>query len=601
MFCQNCGKQLPDDAKVCDACNASVEEAEVVEAQAQEVENTIEAEAVAEQSVAEASPESAQEAFEEPVFEEAPVKKSKKGLIVGICAAVAVIVAAALLVINSSALQGFYFKTFGSDEDYFKFVEYKAFTEGTEEISNIYGELTDTLDAEISSTADMKLEVSDEAIALLKQVVGDMDISWIKNINLEIEAEAENAKEDLSLALKIGDETILDANAIVDMKEGGVYLALANLSDKYLAIENEATPEVSKLIYDEDFRKALPDEDELEEILNKYIKLAVDNIDNVSKDTEALEIDGIKQELTALEFKLTEKNSMEIAEAVLKELKKDEDVKTYIKDIEKAVKEYLGDEVPEDLDFYDSFKETVNEAIDEIKDGEYDKDKAVILWTDYVNNKHEIVGRSFESDGEAIVNYATVFNGDKFAFEFDCMGLVVAGNGTEKKDVVNADYSVKYTDQEIIAVKVSDFDNATLEDGYINGKVKFTPNMTTIASLSGVDSGEAMALSALNIGLELDMKTAKDKADVDVNVIYGDKDFLGIVISSETKDGAKVELPASDKTVDVEKADEWLSGLDFTKVTDALEKAGLPEDLLQGLIATIPSMIGSNTLEAELY
>ncbi len=577
MFCPNCGNEFSDGAVFCDKCGhqvGSTEETAFFEdnSGATEVleENNNNSEPAA---VAVEEPTLVGDNFAQPSFEK-PKKKKKTGLIIGLSAGVVVLAAVALVVCGLTIFRGSLIKAFGSDEAYFKYVENKAFADGADSLSKAYGKMNENVGKSTTTDANIAFEISDEVIELIEKEVGE-EFDWAKNINADINTVVDDGKEEVELKLNFGEDTVLDFAAILDMEESDMYLAFADLSDKYLLIDNEldaSASSASAYAADPEFIEAMPTEKEMNKLLKKYIKIAIDNLDNVDKSTEEIEIEGIEQKVTALEFKLTEENAMEIAEEVLKELKKDKDVKEYIKNVQ----EYLEDEEDYDGDLYDEFKDAVDEALDEIEEGEYDDDKVIFVLTDYVNGRHEIIGRKFEVDSEEIFYYATVRDGKEFAFEAKAAEYEIEGEGNDKWDKLNAEYKLKFEDITLAEMEITDLDCDKWEDGIVDGNIKITPAKFLLSIMMG--ESQLSDISLVDPALELDFEGKKDSSKVEINVLSGDKLYFGMTLSGSVKDGGKVKLPdSSDVTTSEE---EW--EVDIDKLAEILVNAGVPENWLYG-------------------
>lgn len=178
MFCPKCGKEIPDGATVCEACGAALEVPEKAEEIAAETPTIVEEIAAETPTIAEESapvsevPVDTDEdtsSFTEPSFEKPAKNKKKKGLIVGIASGVVALAAVLLVVFNFSLIKGYFIKFFGSDEDYFRYVEYKAFSEGTDELTAFYGKFTEAFDTKGSVDGNISVQVSDEVMGLLEK------------------------------------------------------------------------------------------------------------------------------------------------------------------------------------------------------------------------------------------------------------------------------------------------------------------------------------------------------------------------------------------------------------------------------------------------
>ena len=165
MYCKNCGNQISDDAKICVACGQVIgdiaqDDATIILDDANE---GIEAE------------NSAANDFANPSFEtvEAP-KKSKKKLIASVIAIVLVVAIVLTAVFNFDYFKGFYLKTFGSDVEYYTYVEKKALADAKDSIVKYYGTYTENVASEkTASKGSIKFKVGDEFKSLAPLLFGN--------------------------------------------------------------------------------------------------------------------------------------------------------------------------------------------------------------------------------------------------------------------------------------------------------------------------------------------------------------------------------------------------------------------------------------------
>lgn len=387
------------------------------------------------------------------------------------------------------------------------------------------------------------------------------------------------------MKLNLGNKTILDFDVVVDNAD--IYLALLNLSDEYIKIEGEMpeqTAMIMEYLSDPELKEALPTEKELNKLLKKYLKVAIYELENVEKSSEKLSIGGIDQKVTQLEFELTEENLGNMVIAVLEEMKDCKELKGHIQDIEK----YLEEEMDYSGDLYDDFQDVLEDAIDGLEDQDFDDDDAMITLTDYVNGKHEIVGRKLEVQNMEIFEYATVRKGSEFAFEATFGPTIkIEGEGNDKKDILNAEYELYVEKNKVGTLKIADFDLKKWEKDQIKGKITLTPSKEFLSEVLG--DSELYAIALVDPALEFSFDSTETTAKMSINLLSGKKVYLGITYDVKTKEGGKVSVPSN--YVDQDDIDEWAESIDPEKLLEILEEAGIPSELLEGLTS---SMMGSS-------
>ena len=538
-------------------------------------------------------------AVEAPAFAQfqapKPPKKSKKKLIGWLSAAAAVVVAGAVTIgALWEPIQGVIVENFGSDEDYLSYVEQNSTEKLTDTLSGAYVSMAEMLTAEPASGAyevNMKLTVGDKVISMaeemLKQQAGEkIELDWLSSIDLAMNVNAKDSLEQIGMALNIGQTEIAKLDAILNMDKGEVFLAIPTLSDKYLKGEMDITAampnEVLDLLSSEELQKALPSEKEMDALLDKYIGIVFDNLQDVEKSSETVKIAGVQQKLTALETEIDQDDVVKIVTAMLKAAKDDKQIEKIINNLAKFMEE--NDLIEDADDAYDAFVEGVEEALDAMEYADMDGDFEVVL-TDYVNDSHEVVGRRIEVNGQEILYYAEVRNGSKLAFELEMEGLQIYGEGTEKKGVINAEYTIWAGDAEICDITLVDF---KAEGETLNGKIRIAPSSDLLENM-GLASAGASAIALMDPQLELGFENTKASSKVEINLLSGSDTLIGLAVTGKEVKSGKITLPDDKNVYDQDEAEEWLQEMDVEKLLDKLDELGLPiEEILQGQAVSKP-------------
>ncbi len=617
MFCKNCGNEIKENDMFCGACGQPVENSvskheQVLESSPAEIKE----EPVANLEVSPAESENDGFKVVVPVepegtdlsefatgetddfdddfndFEDEPKKKKFPKVLV---ASLAVIVAGAIAVTAFfNPICAFFLKTFGSDESYFSYVENKAFNSATDEITEFYGSYYENLQVdEVATDTSIKLNVSNSAIKTIETALmasgASMDLGWLENISLDTKVNmTDNELSQILAAVNVNNTEVLAIDYIMDTVNNELLVGIPSLSDKYLssAVENgETTTEDGVAVYNSDlnmqdiysdpeFYEALPSDDELNKIIDKYINLVLNDVDDVEKRSQEMRIEGVSQKLTVLEADIDMEDTQEIIVEVLKSVRNDKQIKKYVEDVAKY---FEKKDIVEDADeVYDEFEKSIKDAIDQVRNSDIDDDRDFLTWTTYVNSSHEVVGRKIELNGNECLDYVLVRDGKEFAVEFDCGGIEITGKGTEKGDLVNGEFSVAFENKDICDLEVSNFNT---DEKASKGNIRISPSSYLLKEI-GLGGQSSAMLSMFSPALELDFDFSEKVGKLDVNLLNGKNSFIGITISSKQTKPTEVEMPDTEDVYSADEADEWASKLDISKVFDKLEEAGIPSELL---------------------
>jgi len=594
MFCEKCGKPVEGDQPLCSSCAA--EETPI-------------------------SPdETAVDTFALNTAEDiVPVKKAskkKKGLIAGIIALVVAAAAAACIFFNvgniAGTIEGFFGRTFQEPEEYLADVEGDAITQYTGELTNAYGAWLDAYSSSVNFDAanmELGLILGDDLLAYaesyLQQQGMTMDLDFLKDVNLSVDANIQESALQAVLGLGLGNTELLSADMIVDMDQSMLYLGLPAISKTYLS---------GDLSYEMDFAeveealnmsmemnqaliKALPSEDELSTLISTYVDIVLTSIDNVEKENEneTVTVDDVSQEMVVLTAKITAKDMLEIAEKALKKAEKDKTLEAVLTDLNGFVNEigkrnsYTGYYEPVDL--YEEFINAIPDALEELS---YMKESAdsgnYIKLKVYVDMQNAVRGHvvNIYTDGEKMdeeISLLSAAKGDTVYYEAEIPGFKVTGEETTKKGVSEGKYVLYVEGQKLGAVE---FENVTEN----SGTLRLVPSEELMEqAMSG--SGVPAALLGGNIALEVSYGTNSNETGLTVKILAGSKDLVGLSLTSKPAKGGEIKIPSN--TLDMDSASEndimrWVQSMDFSSVIKALKDAKVPTEIVDALEGLTASM-----------
>ncbi len=537
-----------------------------------------------------------------------PAKK-KSGKVIGIILALVAVIAILLIIAVPKVIQ-FGRATFSAPEDYYAYVEEKQISKLVADYMSyyeVYMEEASGIENGTSAKTTFTVELGEE----LRELVTDagVELEWLESVNLVIDANIKEEAMQLSALLGANKVDVISGNMIIDFDGEGVYMQSPELNKKYLGADFDAlglsdsdTEELTGMFeMTNSLVQSMPDSKVLEELLNKYVGIVLEQIGDVEKEKTTLEVGDIAQKCTALEITIDSETLQNIVEAVLEEVAED-------KDLEEIFTQFVGSEYMElaagesiDADeLYDYFIEEVEYMLDNIDD--IDMGEEEIIMTVYVDGSGDVIGREVEVAG-AEFRYAMPKKGSKFEMECyvkvpDMSGAAVSldgeaaevpttkigieGAGKLSGSKMSGDFSVKAMGMKFVDIAVEDY-NA--EKGEMKGKFTITLSDGLVTLLEGEMGSEAAVISPfLDYSLVVEMDTNTKGGMMSLAVMDKEDLFAKITLESESGKSKKISIPAEKNVYDMTDEDDvedWLDEIDWDKLLEKLEKkVGVDSDYI---------------------
>lgn len=562
MYCNNCGKEMPDGDLFCQHCGAKIDETTPLE---------------------------------QPQNEVTPPKKSPKKLgkklwvpIVSVVGVLAVTVGAAFA---HPVGRNFLTKLVMSPEKYFEHSltkNAKSFTDDLYASINSFKEMSFQ---EGGAEGEMKLEFGEGFKDLVESTAGSEAeyITWIDSLGADFDVAASRKGVSGDIVYKINDNKITTVELDADAENFVAYYRFPDINDEALMVdfgeifEKAGMGALLQIIEGlsgevDKFFGLIPEQKVTEDIFVRYAKVIAGEIKDVEEESEKIEIEGVSQKCTVLTAEIDGEVLLAMAKSVLVELKDDEDVEGVVKDFMKA---YDIDE-----SYYDDFIDQIDGTLDEFPD-EIEENISFDVKL-YVNNKGEIVGFGFEVQG-AELSYITLQKGDKKAIEFKVEGpganISFAGVEEENGGKVSGDYALKANSMELIKIKTSDIDMNKAKMGQFTGKVTITAGsgLSTLVNMAGGMGGSDVK-KAIDIISGIKLELAATDTTAKMSVYSNDKMFISLNVEATRNNNTKLTIPSSyvevTSTADMES---WLSGCSIDGLLDNLRDADLPGELASEL------------------
>lgn len=631
MVCKNCGNPLADGVKFCTKCGQRVEEvvAEVKEAAAEATVEAKEEVAEAAAEVKEVATEAKEEAKEEvnevkekvadvvaevkeTVAEvatdvkeavEGAEKKVKKFPKVALIVIAAIAVVLVVVLANFKSVANTVNKLVSSEEKYYASVESDEIKELASGAASVYEnsflEYVDYKD--LSVDYGVEVELSEDAYEMLAAAIGADDGKPFSKMAVDFFMSFKDDVISAEAAATLGKTQLISANGVADLKKGEAYGQIPELTEKYIGINFEEYVEMisEAMEQSDEFIKVLPDKKTVESILNRYLNIAVENIGSVSEKKDTIEVGDIEQKCTEIRVRIKEKDLEKIAIAVLEEAKDDKELIKLAAEIAAAAAKLDGAEDVDVEEYEEMFQTQIEMALEEAKgaesgdeeDSEEDADEdsdseSAIVMNIWVNGKGEVIGRELKFDDETLFVYKMPVKGGKFEFKATLFAegdeIILEGSGKKSSSSLSGEFALKYKEGEEKAVKYIDivvdkFDTKKIKQGFLNGSFTFS---LSDEFMKEADMGMASAIIS-DYQIKYDVKSSKNNGNVELSLMNKDEMFAKLIVDAKIGSGKSASLPKGILVEDEEDIIEWAETIKFDKFIKKLDKAGLPEEIVE--------------------
>lgn len=569
MFCKKCGSEIADGAMFCCHCG---------EAQSAPVSQEQPAVEAVEENYA--TPAENENAFDLNVEGEEPVGKERRRIPVAaiLVAAGVLVLALAVILLMLPAGRGFVTRTFQSPEK----LMYTAYADAVEKAVEQSGTVSAGWDKkDPSAKLDAHLLLGDQVLSLIAGAMEAQpeDFEALSDIGLSCTLDSQDNLKKLSYALSLSETDILTAQQYLDMENNQMFISIPDLHEQALMVK------LGEGLTDEDLTQmqALTeldmDRDMMKKLLLRYMEQYFEAFENVEKDSQTFQLQGVSQKLFVLETSISEKTQYEAFMKILEALKTDEDMKRLVE----SCASVLGE------DCYQEFLEAVDDAISDTQfEIDHLSDDSEYIIKTYLNNKNEIVGfalsyQEAEELTEAI-SYISLRDGKDIANKLMVDEDLVMEGSLTYDEGFNGSYIVWFEDVEILEVKVEGLDKKT--DG-LTGKIRILPSKKSIENILGaigLEGSAASLTSFLDFSLDVTMGVHETGKSLDISLMAGNSLLVGLNTTVQNRTSDEITLPESYANVnDEEQMEQWANGLKIdglTNILSRLDEAGLSDELM---------------------
>jgi len=440
---------------------------------------------------------------------------------------------------------------------------------------------------------DVLLNMLEEGIA--SGVGLPLDASFLSEIGITYDVGYADGNLQVDLALEISGEDIVSVSVI--LADDTIYIGVPELNKKYLefsladmGIDLDDLSSYYGMVatYMDEITKvleALPDDDTISNILNRYIALAVEEIDNVVRTEETLVLGDLEQNCTLLGAKIYQQDVLDMIKAILEEAKDDAELKKIIEDTTDAINE-LGaqfDPYWQDVDGYEGFSDAIDMALERLEYAYEHLDTETFIGVDVaVDDDINIIGFSLTLPGMLDTDfvYLNVTEGNDFntLFEIPDAYIKITGSGTTNGNAVDAQYTITGDGKDLVIIKLDDVDDK-------GGTVRIEP---TDQLLDMIGFGMSY-LPFDDIALEL----TTDGSNTKISLLDGSDLIIALGMKVAAKDPGSIREPSNTvSAMDQAALMDWVSDFDLDAILGNLKDAGLPSDIANMIEQVLPYITG---------
>lgn len=488
-------------------------------------------------------------------------------------------------------------------------------------VSGIYGNLLGLVGGDKNSLTNggyslsMDVTLGDSILEQFSQMLEyeglDADISWFKSLGFVMEVLYNENLSQVNMEAKLNGTGILSVEAVGDLMAASVFLRIPELSSQYVggAVDMDMDMEDFVEQYNEilaqmeeygDVVNALPTEEALNTLLNRYVDAAKKALGEPTTATETLTTGGLSVEVTASTYTIHSSTVINVVEAMLNTAKTDAELETVLDNFgtwynEMAAKEYeeMGS-TWEEIDLHAQLMEAVDEGLAamaearaELENGDTE-DMEMLTFSNYLVGE-ESVGFALSVNGGYESTSVYMYNLEqdgKTAFELNMADtMVFAGTGTTDGSKVNGSYALSTYGEEMFYIDVVDFDTKALDKGELKGtlRLRFSEEML-------YNSYNSFLTPETVIELGFDM--GGGKTNLVVTLLNGEDMIFSVALSTKALSG-KVSLPGSYADInDGTAMQNWVAGMSFDKVLSNLRSAGVSSELVDMLEEALDQAMG---------
>lgn len=467
--------------------------------------------------------------------------------------------------------------------EYLEYMTHKgivALTDGSFGIGGLF-------DGSTGMSARVKLTLGDYLLETMEKETGT-DMSFLKNVQLEMQTGTRDAVTRQKVGISLNDAPPLTLDALLDQANGTLYFGISELSGQYLKAslgdlgmgQGQASMMPAVMQQLAPLREAMPSREELVQVLDKYIGLAVGQLNNIQRTTQNVTLEGVSQQLTVLTVTISQQEALNCAEVILENLKTDTQVRQILLDIDEAMAELAeaNGESYERITAAD-YERTFEQLKEELKTIQTDDDDSKLILRLYTDDEHQLAGLSLSIDQEQLFGWLAVLGGNDFRFEAQLDTLQITGTGTK----TDRQFTVVSDGKQQLTLQVRNYDPQSNRNGNCSLDLLLEPGPAMLETMDKDTKAMLEQLGGqLTIGILIEGSGQTGRISVDLMI--ADSSLFAFDV---TVQAAQVDVSIPQNVADMHSQYDmmnWLAGINIDTLLNNLAAAGVPEEMLMEMV-----------------
>lgn len=469
--------------------------------------------------------------------------------------------------------------------------------DAVDSITNIYGALLGAFGGNRKPDTAVEMELVLTPGEKLKAQLGnalaqmdlDSDMSWLKNVGVHMETGYADDMMQMVVEAQLNGKKVISAEMVMDLVNGVIAMSVPDLNNQSIGTQVDmsqvqgSSQQATQILQEyAEFFKDLPSDKDLNKVLTNYLNLALEELEEPTKESMELSHGGITQKVTATTYSVTRYDVLDMATAVLTAAKTDADLEKVMDALSNVANQIGAKQAAEqgftweDVDLYAQLLEVIDPALEDLADAKTQtEDLEFLQLTVYGDDKTQ-QGFKLRLNDVDYLQVISLKDGSNTAFYMSVSNMLeISGTGTVKSGKSSGEYIIAMHGTELLYVEIENFDTKALAKGDLKGTLRLQLAEDMLDQMGGnLPINED---TVIELVLNITGKTAK----MEIN-LYADQILLfGIALTTKTGSAGKIKVPGNYVNMqDSNAMEQWAQNLKFDGVLSNLRAAGVPDKLV---------------------